>query len=398
MRRSIGPAVIAIALMVLALGFAAAAAAQSDAVRAIYQSSASSPTNIAGVRTYAAPPAGFSPLSASDEALASYGFPPRPDKQADADGYAKWARAMAGAKTQWIGTITPHPEFQTGVMRPVTNGSAAAAVVPATSATPTSVGSENWSGIVNTNTLTAFNKNSSFGTVTSIFHVPIAQEAFVASGSPGNICDNFFDIEATWAGIDGAFNGDVLQGGSFSDVVCSTSTGRARPGYFAWVEWFPSYPVLEVFPVNPGDDMYVITMNTTGPTGCNPGNVFVEDITQQVYGTFQLAWLTGPCLVGSSAEFIVERPAGDPFTPTDLYPLANYILQFSGSESENLRGAPFYPGSQQPSTFLVIMFDDTGTIPISVPFQAGQATIVDEDENCAYVGGCSGGVEGDIQP
>jgi hypothetical protein len=384
MRRTVGSVVIAIAVIVLSFGFAKAAAAQSDAVSAIYQSSASIPTNIPGVRTFPAPPAGFNALAASDETLASFGFPPRPDQQANPDAYAKWARTVSAAKIHWAGLLTPHPEFKNGLMRPVSNGSAAAT----SSSGTTQFGSFNWSGIVNTNALQKWSSNASFGSVSGLFTVPIAQQAFSNLGvGPGNICDSDFNIESTWVGIDGALSGDVLQGGSLSFVTCSPSTDRSRSGYFAWIEWFPSYPTLEVFPVNPGDDMSVTTFDTTG--NCTPGFVFVEDFTQQVFGTFQLTWQTGPCLVGNSAEFIVERPAGDSNTPTDLYPLANYVGQFGLSQSSNLKGAQFFPGSQAASTWLVTMFDDTATIEISSPESTGQQSILVVDEGCALSGGCA---------
>src|SRR5580692_6118658 len=94
----------------LVLSLATSAVAQSDAARAIYESAASIPTNVAGIRTFPAPPAAFDPLSATDEALASYGFPPRPDKQSDAHGYLLWQRAMMSAKKRWTGDLKPHPE------------------------------------------------------------------------------------------------------------------------------------------------------------------------------------------------------------------------------------------------------------------------------------------------
>ena len=39
-------------------------------------------TNLAGVTTIAAPPAGFNPLNATDQDLEYYGYPPRPDQAA----------------------------------------------------------------------------------------------------------------------------------------------------------------------------------------------------------------------------------------------------------------------------------------------------------------------------
>jgi len=101
----------------LGLSFATVAAAQSDLVRNLYVSAANVPTNVAGVHTYATPREGFNPLTATDEELATYGFPPRPDKQADADHYALWERAMGAAKIRWHGELKPMPASAYGITK-----------------------------------------------------------------------------------------------------------------------------------------------------------------------------------------------------------------------------------------------------------------------------------------
>ena len=75
-------------------------------------------------------------------------------------------------------------------------------------------------------------------------------------------------FEVTWNGIDGFNNGDVVQGGS---AVYWDDGGCGGPiEYFGWVEWYPSYSVLEIFcgsnpcPVGPGDDFEVITFAAPG--------------------------------------------------------------------------------------------------------------------------------------
>jgi hypothetical protein len=110
MKQSAKSSLVCVCVAALVLSCATFAAAQSDAARTIYESAASIPTNVAGIRTFPAPPVTFDPLAASDEALASYGFPPRPDKQTDAHGYLLWQRAMTSAKKRWTGDLKPHPE------------------------------------------------------------------------------------------------------------------------------------------------------------------------------------------------------------------------------------------------------------------------------------------------
>ena len=51
--------IIVATLTVLVVSFTTFAAAQSDAVRAIYDASATVATNIPGIRTFNAPPAGY---------------------------------------------------------------------------------------------------------------------------------------------------------------------------------------------------------------------------------------------------------------------------------------------------------------------------------------------------
>jgi len=58
------------------------------------------------VHTFPAPPRDLDALSASDETLASYGLPPRPDRAADPAGYRSWAEAMRLRPERWNGTLT----------------------------------------------------------------------------------------------------------------------------------------------------------------------------------------------------------------------------------------------------------------------------------------------------
>ena len=348
------------------------ALAQSDAVRALYASSATVSTNVPGIKTYPAPPAGFNAITASDEALATYGLPPRPNQQNDPHAYAGWVRAMAHARHPFTGQLKPHPE---AVLGPAKLSQKQPAVT-AGSATPSNYGSLNWSGVANSNKLTKWNANTSFNNVFSEFNVPVVDQTF-------DTC-NPIEWEVTWNGIDGALNGTVLQGGSSSQTFCTN--GSVTANYYAWVEWYPSYPIVEVFAVNPGDDMYVNTFSTGG--SCSPGSVYVEDETTLEFGTFQLDWLNGPCLAGSSAEIIVERPFGDGSTASGFYPLANYIWDFALSWDYNAKGTEFGPGLTSPTTLIFTMVDDSGDQNISIPTVEGKYSMFFWDTNCAYTGGC----------
>ncbi len=357
-----------VALAVLTASLATFAAAQSEATRIVYDSAATVETNIPGIRTFPAPVADFKPLEASDETLAMYGFPPRPDKQSDPHGYAMWARAMQGAKKRWNGELKVHPEAMSHPMelakhQPPQSGA---------SGTPSTEITYNWSGVANTNAMKVWNPKLSFKAVYSEFNVPVVQQPF-------DVCDGGTDWEVTWNGIDGFKDGTVLQGGSSSQAYCKNN--QTKQTYYAWAEWYPSYPIVEEFAVNPGDDMYVETYAVRG--GCSPGFVFVEDETTLAYGTFQLNWLTGPCLIGNSAEIIVERPG----TSTGFYPLANYIWDFA--LSWDYAGAHEYgPGNTAPATYIINMeYGGTDQI-ISYAEVEGPYSVYFYDTGCAYTGGC----------
>jgi hypothetical protein len=98
----------------------------------------------------------------------------------------------------------------------------------------------------------------------------------------------------------------------------------------------------------------------------------VEDETTLAYGTYQLAWQSGPCLIGNSAEIIVERPFGD---SNNFYPLANYIWDFSLSWAYNLRDVEYGPGATTPATQIFSMYDDNFTQVISQPVVEGKYSV-----------------------
>ena len=93
------------------------------------------PTNLPGVTSAADPPEWFNPLTASDTDLAAYGFPPRPDAQANPKGYKSWQKAMAGAKHSIV------PELR--VMNDIVHGPARLVEVQ----NSTSTTSWNWSAV-----------------------------------------------------------------------------------------------------------------------------------------------------------------------------------------------------------------------------------------------------------
>jgi Peptidase A4 family len=363
-------------------------------------------TSVQGVTAIAGAPKGFNPFSASNRQLLSYGLPQAPDKTAQPEAYSQWEKAMlalqacsersqaqgrttspAGAAQVCQGTdVAAQPYSSTNAK----SGTGVKSNIDGTS----SITFTNWSGIANTNKDKTWNSKTSFDEVVSIWNVPVSDHPF------GNLpCDEGPWYEVTWNGVDGfpsgGGGGDVVQGGSY--IYWDGGGCGGSINYYGWVEWYPSYPILVIYcgsspcPVSPGDDFYVVTEPASG---FNEQFVFVEDETQLWYGTFGLTYKTGPGVVGSSAEYIVERPccngSGDPL------PLNNYIWDFfDDSFAYDGAGKLFYPGSTTASTYLISMCDDACDQDISTPegygtagFQ-GRYSIWMTDENCAYSGGCT---------
>jgi hypothetical protein len=384
--RFLNRVVVVMAVTLLVVSFSTLAMAQRVSAEerdSIFASAPKVNTRVTGVQAFAAPPKGFNPLTASNRELLSYGLPQRPDKENDARAYHQWERAMLALKTH-VNDVKAMPYTSREMM----GGKQTQAQTPDASGV-TFYNSGNWSGIANTNHLTKWNVKTSFNEVVSIFNVPVANPPF--GGVP---CANGPWFEVTWNGIDGFNNGDVVQGGTaeyWDDGGCG---GPIQ--YYGWVEWYPSYSILALYcgsslcPVGPGDDFEVVTF---GAPGFATQSVFVEDFTQQWGGTLSLPYVSGPGLVGSSAEYIVERPCCN---GPNLFPLGNYVDEFFNySFAYDGFGTLFFPGSASPNTAIITMLADDNATPISTPVGYGTAgfqgrySIWLEDENCAYSGSCT---------
>jgi len=357
------------------------AKAQSDAVRSIYAWGATVPTNIEGVHTYPAPPAGFNPLTATDEELATHGFPPRPNKQADPSHYDIWARAMMAARIRPTGDLRPIPSSGRQGMG---LGQAAAPLVAQTVTGPTQLTSTQFSGVASTNKLTKWNTKISFADVFGTFTLPTVQSPF------GLDCVGDYDLQ-TWIGIDGFGPGQsylALGGGILMD--CQIEDGVRFSDFYAIVAWEPQEFYGSLFP-NPGDIMYVETFSTLG--GRNPVNVFIEDLTQLTYQSFSItATHETPPLIGNSAEWTVGVRK---FDGTGDTPLANTIgIFFGGAEAYTANGHQFFPGSTSPLTEVFTLLDPTGTQAIEIVSSGssgsqGKYSLWFQTTGCAYSGGCA---------
>jgi hypothetical protein len=374
------PAVIAF-FVLCSLAHVTKAQTDKAALAAMYSSSATVSTGIAGIRTFPAPPEGFDPLAAADSDLARYGYPPHPDPQANPDGYAIWARNVRAFNHRPVSLSKDMGAYNGPAQIAPAPPGAKSAALQGGEAGPTTGYASNWSGVVNTNKLTKWNTSSSFDLVVSEFNVPVAQQPFGA-------CDGGYDWQVSWNGVDGWGSGDVVQGGSSSQAYCSG--GTKAEFYCGWVEWYPSYPIICEFGVNPGDVMYADSFATAGTAD---QTVCISDQTKDFGSCYTLSYVKGPGVIGNSAEAIVERPC---CVGPNNYPLANYVANFwYPSFAYDGHDTEFFPDSQITSTVIVNMLDDLGdqVISYAVPGTAGTGEgkfgITFFDENCAREGGCT---------
>jgi hypothetical protein len=377
-----------LAVFVLTFTYGVIAHAQSDAVRQIYLTAANVPTNVADVHTYADPPKDFNPLTASDEELATYGFPTHPDKQADPQHYALWERAMLAAKIRWHGDLKPRHSSGRQTM-PALSSPAPALDAQLALSGPSHWSNINASGVVLNNGLKKWNSKTSFVGIFTVISVPTAHGPFANNLG----CTEPYYLSLSYAGIDGliAFGQSTYfaageQAGVEEAVYCPT--GQAY--YNAFVGWGDVYN--DVFALNPGDLFYT-EIHAFG--GCNNGSAFVEDLTTLTYNAYTITNLCLVPQVGNTANFVVDRLCCNGPAPSGAWPLANTIgISFEGAGAYNGSTKFFFPGSQATSTQLLTMTDDAGAQNIELVNQGaggfqGSRSLYFETTGCAYVGGCT---------
>jgi hypothetical protein len=366
----------------LLVSFSTMAMAESDAARAIRASAATVPTNVPGIHTYAEPPKGFNPVAASDEELATYGFPPRPDKQTEPDHYGLWERAMKAAKIRWNGELKPLSDAAHGTI-----GSGSSPLPEAVQAQtgPQQQPNINGSGVIVNNTQTTWGKNS-FDLVYAVMTVPTAELPIANSSCAANDYKTFVSVgidDVTYpesSTLDGFVPG--LQGGFYSIVPCPSSSGATL--YFAQFGW--GYPLSRGFAVYPGDVVFA-DVEPSGPSG---GYVYIEDITIATGASYSVS-TSG--LVGKDAGWIVFRPCCVPST-SELYPLANMTSMFFNGAAETGSDKWFYPGSAATTTQILSMYDDGGDQVIETVNQGstgneGLNSLFFNTTACAWYGGCT---------
>jgi Peptidase A4 family len=314
------------------------------------------PTNLPGVMAAAEAPPWFDPLTASDEDLAAFGLPPRPDAQGAPEIYKSWQRAMTASKRAVV------PEFQ---RTDIFHGPAQMTRVENSTAT-----SNNWSAVIVESGASKYG-NTSFRIIQAEYVVPVASQAFGA-------CTGSADHSSSWVGIDGAYGSglnDLFQAGTEADASCVG--GAKSQSYYAWWEWVPDNPNVAVrigtLPVSAGDDIFIQIWNTSA----THGYVYIVNETTNEYVSLSVPAPSGTKLIGNSAEWVVERPLPAGNCSTCYATLTNYTSDyFSNSAAETFAGSMYVPGSS--SAIQVTM--DSGSSAISAPTILGAYAIQFQNE------------------
>lgn len=270
------------------------------------------------VRTFAPPPRGFDPITASPADLFKHGFPARPDHPEHLERFKRVFGQMKDRFHYIEPAFRVNPKRRHGTAASRHFAGKGSAKLPATG-----TGNEFssiWSGA-----LVFPAPGQSFRWIVGEWTIPN-----VSSPDDGQTyyC-------ATWIGIDGDSSvpsQDLCQAGINMDVT--RSGGNITRNCSAWCEWFPG-PEIEIpnFPVTFGDTV-AITVCTTG-AGSTEALIFYANLTSGMgtsfildAGTFSDG--TQISLLGDSAQWVVERPEVGGNTAL----LANYVeLFFSGCQA-----------------------------------------------------------------
>jgi hypothetical protein len=188
------------------------------------------------------------------------------------------------------------------------------------------VGSQNWSGYVDSGS------GAEFTGAEGSWTVPTVQ-----AGTAGD--------SSSWVGIDGTSTSDLIQAGT------DQSWSPSGPVYYAWYEMLPAV-ATELGPVSPGDDISVSI--TEGQPGS--WTITVDDSTQGTTWTEPVAY-NAP---GNSAEWVEEAPtlAADNTIET--------LADFGSAQFTNL--AVQGPGTASATAYPVYMVNTSGQI-IAYPDQ-----------------------------
>jgi len=261
------------------------------------------------------PPLEGDPMARSNKELIANGYPPRPDPKIAPHRYARWLQIVSRTFTAVNPRLVPHRDVSFA-------NSPTLPLPPPVAPSPFlheefNSNSNNWSGAYITNPV------GQFYLTEADWNVP----GVIPFGPP-------YSAAAEWVGLDNS-NNDIFQSGTDSESWNFGFFGWTFTNYWMWIEDFPNPPWgVTNFPVSPGDHVSVdiFLADENGQTWFSNGSW--GRLTKQDnsvwfmlynYTNGSSFWGTLPSsrFVGSTAEFIVERPSDSNNNP---YPLGMFMI------------------------------------------------------------------------
>jgi len=307
-------------LAVLALG---AAAAVHVGTATAQPAPRGRPTNMPGVTTSAPPPEHFDAIHASDEDLAAYGFPPRPEAATATAAYTNWAAAVGAGPERLVPRLLRTEVYHRPRIATFGGGAFTAQT------------STNWSGYAFRHGATVWSGNS-FNRIAANLVVPAVT---------ARTCDDTWNYAASWIGLDGYASNDVLQAGVEEDATCGMDGTQTY--YSPWYEWYPNASTrIANLTAAPGQSFYVHVWATSATAG----HAYLQNLNANQSVSLDFTAPSGTRLIGESAEWIVESPSvGGTVATLPGYGMEYFVDGLAKTVNDTYR----YPGSG-------------GTIPITL--------------------------------
>jgi hypothetical protein len=280
------------------------------------------------------PPAGFDPLTASPDELKYYWLPAKPDPAHQPELYEHWSEMMSPAPT----FVLPESEEPPHALVDSLPG-------PPNSQRPRSrlQNSRNWSGAY-----ISANHANRFMRVVGRWTVPHIKPGTRADGEPPGLPFKC----SIWIGLDGKkrWTSSMPQVGSVHEI----QDGGTSECHDLWWQWWKrksdavddNLPwKIKGVPIRP-DDLILCSLSVCAT---HPEIVRLH-VLNRTSGIFATVQLKREAVLGSTAEWVVERP-GDWLTPVGinregpLFPLPDYdevIIDRCATEHDPPPAAPAF--------------------------------------------------------
>jgi len=283
------------------------------------------PTEMEGFYTRPSPPHNFDPTTASEEELAKFGLPKRPDQKKHLQAHALWHRVF-GRRLKYIQPVLQPRRYRTRAKSERTK-------LPKGGPGAGSLITDNWAGAV------------SFAAAGQTLMQAQGQWTLPSIWTPewGPFAGADEYCLATWVGLDGYGTGDVLQAG-VDQFINYPGIGN---GCLAWIEFFPSNAAaVSNFPVSPGDFVSVWIQYLPPPNTLQAGQAIMVNVTQGAATVPVACGSPDVFFGGKSAEWIVESPQlsnGDYCALPGFSPVAFFAPWAYDSGNNQVPGADVFP-------------------------------------------------------